>query len=149
MSGSQGSGGETGDSGTGGTGGGVELPELTLLGRTVGPGESTTLEFFPVDAPVRVTFRTQELQALCPAVAGIQPDLYSAEISYTAQTHAVESKSLKLWLVGFRDRRIFAEHLVVELHDHLAAYAPALSDVRVRLEQQVRGGIVTVVEHPV
>jgi hypothetical protein len=38
---------------------------------------------------------------------------------------------------------------VVELHDHLAAYAPALSDVRVRLEQQVRGGIVTVVEHPV
>jgi 7-cyano-7-deazaguanine reductase len=132
-----------------GTGGGAELPELTLLGRTVGSGESTTLEFFPVDAPVRVTFRTQELQALCPAVAGIQPDLYSAEISYTAQTHAVESKSLKLWLVGFRDRRIFAEHLVVELHDHLAAYAPALSDVRVRLEQQVRGGIVTVVEHPV
>ena len=127
---------------------GVELPELTLLGRTVGPGESTSLEFFPVDAPVRVTFRTEELQALCPAVAGVQPDLYTAEIGYTAQTHAVESKSLKLWLVGFRDRRIFAEHLVLELHDHLAGYAPAVSDVRVRLEQQIRGGIVTVVEHP-
>ncbi len=127
---------------------GVELPELTLLGRTVGPGESTSLEFFPVDAPVRVTFRTEELQALCPAVAGVQPDLYTAEISYTAQTHAVESKSLKLWLVGFRDRRIFAEHLVLELHDRLAGYAPAVSDVRVRLEQQIRGVIVTVVEHP-
>lgn len=135
-------------SGPDGASGGADLPELTLLGRTVGPDESTTLEFFPVAAPVRVTFRTQELQALCPAVPVIQPDLYTAEISYTAQTHAVESKSLKLWLLGFRDRRIFAEHLVVELHDHLAGYAPAVSDVRVRLEQQVRGGIVTVVEHP-
>ncbi len=124
------------------------LPEPTLLGRTVGAHESTTLEFFPVPAPVRVTFRTGELQALCPAVDGIQPDLYTAEIAYTAVTHAVESKSLKLWLVGFRDRRIFAEHLAIELHDHLAAVAPAIADVRIRLEQQVRGGIVTVVEHP-
>jgi 7-cyano-7-deazaguanine reductase len=125
-----------------------ELPELTLLGRTIGADESTTLEFFEVPAPVRVTFRTDELLALCPAVPGVQPDRYVAEISYTAVTHAVESKSLKLWLTGFRDRRIFAEHLVVELHDHLAAYEPAVTDVQVVLTQQVRGGIVTVVEHP-
>jgi len=124
------------------------LPDLTLLGRTVGADEATTLEFFTVTAPVRVTFRTDELTALCPAVPGIQPDRYTAEIAYTAVTHAVESKSLKLWLNGFRDRRIFAEHLVVEVHEHLAGYAPAVSDVAVRLEQHVRGGIVTVVEHP-
>ena len=71
-------------------------------------GEYDLLEFFEVDSPVRVTFRTDELEALCPAVEGVQPDIYNAEISYTAQTHAVESKSLKLWLVTFRDRRIFA-----------------------------------------
>jgi 7-cyano-7-deazaguanine reductase len=123
--------------------------EVSMLGRPVGTGEYGRLEFFAVDAPVRVTFRTGELQALCPAVEGIQPDLYEAEIAYTAVTHAVESKSLKLWLVTFRDRRIFAEHLAIELHDTLAAHRPAVADVAVRLTQNARGGIVTVVEHPV
>jgi NADPH-dependent 7-cyano-7-deazaguanine reductase QueF len=122
--------------------------DVSMLGRVVGPEEYGRLEFFEVDRPVRVTFRTEELEALCPAVAGVQPDIYRAEISYTAVTHAVESKSLRLWLVTFRDRRIFAEHLVVELHDGLAAHAPAVADVAVRLVQNARGGITTEVQHP-
>lgn len=120
-----------------------------MLGRKVPAGEHGRLELFEVARPVRVTFLTDELQALCPMVEGIQPDIYSAEIAYVARTHAVESKSLKLWLVTFRDRRIFAEHLAIEIHDTLAALAPTLDEVRVRLTQNVRGGIVTVVEHPV
>ena len=123
-------------------------PELSMLGRRVDPEEYGRLEFFEVDQPVRVTFGTDELEALCPAVEGIQPDIYSAEIAYTAVTHAVESKSLKLWLVTFRDRRIFAEHLATELHDGLAGHEPAVADVSVRLTQNPRGGITTVVEHP-
>ncbi len=119
-----------------------------MLGRSVHDDEYGRLEFFEVESPVRVTFRTDELEALCPAVEGIQPDIYTAEISYTAVTHAVESKSLKLWLVTFRDRRIFAEHLAVEIHDGLAAHAPSVSHVSVRLTQNPRGGITTVVEHP-
>lgn len=125
-----------------------DTPTVTMLGRSVGQAEYGRLEFFPVDRPVRVTFRTEELQALCPAVDGIQPDLYTAEIGYTAVTHALESKSLKLWLTTFRDRRIFAEHLVAELHHTLAVHQPAVSDVRVCLTQNARGGIVTRVEHP-
>ena len=117
-----------------------DTPPVSMLGRTVGPDEYGRLEFFDVERPVRVTFRTDELQSLCPAVEGIQPDIYSAEISYTAVTGAVESKSLKLWLTTFRERRIFAEHL--------ASHEPAVTDVRVRLTQNSRGGIVTVVEHP-
>jgi len=128
---------------------GPDIPPVTMLGRSVGEDEYGRLEFFAVDRPVRVTFLTDELQALCPAVEGVQPDLYEAEISYTAVTHAVESKSLKLWLTTFRDRRIFAEHLAVELHDGLAAHAPGVADVHVVLTQNARGGIVTVVEHPV
>jgi 7-cyano-7-deazaguanine reductase len=123
--------------------------EISMLGRSVEPHEYGRLEFFPVSRPVRVTFRTGELEALCPAVQGVQPDRYDAEISYTAVTHAVESKSLKLWLVGFRDRRVFAEELAVELYDGVAAFEPAVSDVAVRLTQGVRGGIVTTVEYPV
>ena len=128
---------------------GPEVPPVTMLGRSVADDEYGRLEFFAVDRPVRVTFLTDELQALCPAVEGVQPDLYQAEISYTAVTHAVESKSLKLWLTTFRDRRIFAEHLAVELHDGLAAHGPGVADVQVVLSQNARGGIVTVVEHPV
>ncbi|MEO8696965.1 MAG: 7-cyano-7-deazaguanine reductase [Acidimicrobiales bacterium] len=126
-----------------------EPSEITMLGRPVEPQEYGRLEFFAVPKPVRVTFRTTELESLCPAVQGVQPDRYDAEISYTAVTHAIESKSFKLWLVGFRDRRVFAEALAVELHDGIAAFAPAVADVAVRLTQSVRGGIATTVEYPV
>ena len=123
--------------------------EISMLGRSVGRHEYGRLELFAVSKPVRVTFRTGELEALCPAVPGVQPDRYDAVISYTAVTHALESKSVKLWLVSFRDRRVFAEELVVELHDRVAAFEPAVSDVAVQVSQGVRGGITTTVEYPV
>jgi|TARA_Y100000310_G_scaffold342990_1_gene448614 7-cyano-7-deazaguanine reductase len=119
-----------------------------MLGREVGQEEYGTLVTFPIAAPVSVQFFSKELQALCPAVPGVQPDIYELAISYTAVTHAIESKSLKLWLTTYRDQRIFAEHLVIELHDHVAALEPMVADVSVRLEQNIRGGIVTVVRHP-
>jgi NADPH-dependent 7-cyano-7-deazaguanine reductase QueF len=120
-----------------------------MLGRAVDPDEYGRLDTFPVEAPVRVEFVTEELQALCPAVEGIQPDIYRASIAYTALTRAIESKSLRLWLVTFRDRRIFAEHLAKELHDHVAAIGPDVTEVTITLEQNVRGGISTVVRYPV
>src|SRR5687768_16806919 len=119
-----------------------------MLGRPVHAAEYGNLDTFAVPAAVRVRFVTDELQALCPAVDGIQPDVYRAEIAYTALTHAIESKSLKLWLVTYRDRRIFAEHLAVELHDHLAGLGSMVGDVRVTLQQNVRGGILTEVSYP-
>lgn len=120
-----------------------------MLGRPVDTSEYGRLDTFPVEAPVRVEFVTEELQALCPAVTGIQPDIYRATIAYTAVTAAIESKSLRLWLVTFRDRRIFAEHLAKELHDHVAALGTAVTDVAITLEQNVRGGIATVVRYPI
>ncbi len=120
-----------------------------MLGRHVSADEYGRLDTFEVEAPVLVQFTTEELQALCPAVDGIQPDVYRATISYVARTHAIESKSLKLWLVTFRDRRVFAEHLVKEIHDHIAALGDKISDISVTLSQNVRGGIATSVTYPV
>ena len=120
-----------------------------MLGRHVSQDEYGHLDTFEVEAPVRVEFTTDELQALCPAVEGIQPDVYRATISYVARTHAIESKSLKLWLVTYRDRQIFAEHLVKEIHDHVAALGSQVSDISVTLSQNVRGGITTTVTYPV
>jgi len=114
-----------------------------MLGRHVSSDEYGRLDTFPVDRPVRVTFTTDELQALCPAVDGIQPDIYRATISYTAVTEAIESKSLKLMLTTYRDQRIFAEHLVGELADRIAAIGDGVADVEVTLSQNVRGGIAT------
>ena len=120
-----------------------------MLGRSVDPAEFGRLETFDVDRPIRVTFRTDELQALCPAVDGIQPDIYSATISYVAQRKAIESKSLKLWLTTYRDKRIFGEHLAAELADHIGALGDVVSDVEITLVQNVRGGIATeITAHP-
>ena len=114
-----------------------------MLGRHVRPAEYGRLDTFGVDRPVSVEFTTDELQALCPAVDGIQPDIYQAVIRYTAVTEAIESKSLKLLLTTYRDQRIFAEHLVGELADRVAAAGPGITDVEVTLTQNVRGGIAT------
>lgn len=119
------------------------MNDSPMLGRDVAPAEYGTLDVFPVDRPVRVMFTTDELQALCPAVNGIQPDIYEARISYTAVTHAIESKSLKLLLTTYRDQRIFAEHLVGDLADRIAGVGEAIADVEVTLTQNIRGGIVT------
>ncbi len=119
------------------------MSEELMLGRQVDQEEYGRLDTFPVDRPVRVVFHTDELQALCPAVEGIQPDIYAATIRYTAITAAIESKSLKLWLTTFRDQRIFAEHLVGQLADHIAQLGDAVSDIEVTLSQNVRGGIAT------
>ncbi len=119
------------------------LPDKTMLGRQVDASEYGRLDTFPVDRPIQVVFTTEELQALCPAVEGIQPDIYKATISYTAVTQAIESKSLKLWLTTYRDKRIFAEHLACEMADHIAALGDAVTDIEVTLSQNVRGGIAT------
>ena len=119
------------------------MSEEAMLGRQVDASEYGRLETFPVDRPIQVVFTTEELQALCPAVEGIQPDIYQATISYTAVTEAIESKSLKLWLTTYRDKRIFAEHLAGEMADHIAALGDGVTDIEVTLSQNVRGGIAT------
>ena len=117
-----------------------------MLGRPVEPSEFGTLDTIGVDAPVDVTFETNELQALCPAVTGIQPDLYRCAIEYRANTHSIESKSLKLWLVTFRERRIFAENLAVEIGSTIDRL-DGLTLTGVTLTQNVRGGIVETVRY--
>jgi NADPH-dependent 7-cyano-7-deazaguanine reductase QueF len=120
-----------------------------MLGRHVPPDEYGRLDVFPVDRPTIIRLSSNELQALCPAVDGLQPDIYEATISYTATTAAIESKSLKLLLTTYRDQRIFAEHLAADLADRINAASDGITDVEVTLTQNVRGGIVTsVTTHP-
>ena len=114
--------------------------DLTLLGREHN-GPVDHVETFPAPAGcTRVVFTTDEVNSLCPVTK--QPDVSSVRIDYVPAERGIESKSLKLYLWGFRDREVFAEALAVEIADEVwNTAAPASVDVTVT--QHVRGGIVT------
>lgn len=90
------------------------------------------------------TFETDELTAVCPFDFG-GPDFYLLEIRYVPCERALESKSLKKYLEGFRDEGVTAEHLAVEIHDTIEVSISPRS-LYVRLEQARRGGIEGTVE---
>ena len=117
-----------------------------MLGRPVGPSEYGTLDTFSVDRPVDVSFETTELQALCPAVADTQPDIYRCVIEYRAEAVSIESKSLKYWLVTFRDRRIFAENLAAEIGSTIDKI-DGVKLTQVTLTQNIRGGLIETVRY--
>lgn len=109
-----------------------------MLGQTVRePIEH--VEVFPAPAGVTtVRFTTDELASICPVTA--QPDLSHVVIEYTPGAWCIESKSLKLYLWGFRDRAVFAEALAAEIATEVLTTAQPTT-VRVVLTQRPRGGI--------
>ena len=125
--------------------------ENRALGRDVrGPIGAEQLDTVPWshrDTDATVEFTTNELTATCPITG--QPDFYELRLSYLPGESLIESKSLKLYLWGFRDRGIFAEDLAATLlKDLVGACYPV--EMTVDLIQKVRGGlqIRTVVNYP-
>ena len=112
--------------------------ELTVLGHTVRhPIEH--VEVFPAPANVTVVrFTTDEVASMCPVTQ--QPDLSRVVIEYGPAQSCVESKSLKLYLWGFRDREVFAEALAAEIAAEVMNTALP-HWVTVTLTQRPRGGI--------
>jgi 7-cyano-7-deazaguanine reductase len=112
--------------------------DLTVLGNTVRhPIEH--VELFPApDHVTRVRFTSDELNSVCPITN--QPDLSHVVIDYAPVEWCIESKSLKLYLWGFRDRPVFAEALAAEIADEVMTTAKP-KDVTVTLTQRPRGGI--------
>jgi 7-cyano-7-deazaguanine reductase len=98
------------------------------------------LETFPNPGVSRVALESDELAAVCPVTG--QPDLYRATIEYEPAALCLESKSLKLYLNGFRNEGCFAEALAVRLRDDVSAALELPPErVRVTLVQKRRGGI--------
>jgi 7-cyano-7-deazaguanine reductase len=69
-----------------------------------------------------------------------QPDIATVVIEYEPNEFCIESKSLKLYLWGFRDRAVFAEALAAEIAAEVMETAKPYA-VRVHLTQRPRGGI--------
>ena len=83
-----------------------------------------------------------EFTAVCPKTG--LPDFATLRITYVPERDCVELKSLKEYLLSYRDVGIFHEHVVNKvLEDIVAACQPR--QVEVVGDFNVRGGIKTVV----
>jgi 7-cyano-7-deazaguanine reductase len=113
--------------------------EFVALGHA-GSEHYAGLETFPNPGVSQVEMTSDELVAVCPITG--QPDLYVAVIEYSPDALCLESKSLKLYLNGYRDEGHFCEALAVKIRDDVAQALELSGDrVRVSLEQKARGGI--------
>ena len=101
-----------------------DLDGLKTLGsRTEAPAsyDPSVLEAFGNRYPDRdywVTFTAPEFTTLCPKTG--QPDFATLTIRYIPAKKLVESKSLKLYLFGFRNHGDFHEDVVNVIYDDLS-----------------------------
>ena len=89
-----------------------------------------------------VSIDTDEFTAVCPWTG--LPDYGNLMISYLPNRHCIELKSLKYYLLSFRDVGIVQEHAVNRILNDLVAVCQPIS-ITVTLDYKVRGGIHTVV----
>ena len=100
-----------------------DLEKLTALGKTVRVAmeyDPTVLDAFANRHPDRdywVTFTAPEFTTLCPKTG--QPDFATITVRYIPAKKLVESKSLKLYLFGFRNHGDFHEDVVNVIYNDL------------------------------
>jgi 7-cyano-7-deazaguanine reductase len=117
----------------------AETNEFVALGHA-GSESYAGLESFANPGVSSVEMTSDELTAVCPITG--QPDLYLASIEYEPEQLCLESKSLKIYLSGFRNEGAFCEALAVRIRDDVAeALELPREKVHVTLEQKARGGI--------
>lgn len=106
---------------------------------------SPSLETFPNPRPERdyeITISCPEFTSVCP-MTGL-PDFGEIRIVYVPDERCVELKSLKYYLLGFRNRGIFYEAATNEILDTLVALL-APRRITVVGDFTARGGIKTLV----
>ena len=106
---------------------------------------TATLETFPSPRPERefeIAISCPEFTSVCP-MSGL-PDFGEIRITYVPADRCIELKSLKYYMVGFRNQGIFYEAVTNQILDDLVA---ACSPRRMTVvgDFTVRGGIKTVV----
>ena len=90
----------------------------------------------------KITLDTHEFTALCPWTS--LPDHGLLEISYVPQNDCIELKSLKYYLLSFRETGIVQEHAANRiLKDLVEACNP--DSMNLILDYKTRGGLHTVV----
>jgi 7-cyano-7-deazaguanine reductase len=105
----------------------------------------STLETFPNPRPDRdyeIAIACPEFTSVCPKTG--LPDFGEIRITYVPDTRCVELKSLKYYMIEFRNRGIFYEAATNQILDDLVALL-APRRMTVVGDFSVRGGIKTIV----
>jgi len=127
---------------------------VDLTEPAVKPGGLTVLGYEAIDAAVLETFpyeyagretvvdiSTDEFTAVCPW-SGL-PDFGTVTIRYLPQAKILELRSLKYYLLSFRNVGIYQEHAVNRIADDLVRVVDP-KWIEVTLDYKIRGGIHTV-----
>jgi 7-cyano-7-deazaguanine reductase len=102
------------------------------------------LETFPYEYPgkdIVINIDTDEFTAVCPW-SGL-PDFATIRIDYIPDKAVIELRSLKYYLLSYRNIGIYQEHLVNRLLDDLVRCARP-KWMKISADYKVRGGIHTV-----
>jgi 7-cyano-7-deazaguanine reductase len=102
------------------------------------------LETFPYEYPgkdIVINIDTDEFTAVCPW-SGL-PDFATIRIDYIPDKLIIELRSLKYYLLSYRNVGIYQEHLVNRLLEDLVACARP-KWMKISADYKVRGGIHTV-----
>ena len=91
---------------------------------------------------VEIVTTTNEFTSVCP-FSGL-PDFAEVSIAYTPDKKCVELRSLKYYLMSYRDVGIWYEHLVNRMLDDLVhAVQPKSMNIEIRVN--ARGGLASTV----
>jgi len=102
------------------------------------------LETFPYEYPgrdIELVVETDEFTAVCP-FSGL-PDFGTVRVMYVPRRSCIELRSLKYYLMSYRDVGIFYEHAVNRMLDDLVACCRPVR-MEIELEYKPRGGMRTV-----
>jgi 7-cyano-7-deazaguanine reductase len=110
-------------------------PHASLLERFSAPSRPEVRRF---DTSTTIDIKCPEFTSLCPKTG--QPDFATIKIAYVPRDWCVESKSLKLYLMSFRNAGEFHEACIQRMaEDLIGLLDPDLLEVRG--EFTPRGGI--------
>src|SRR5690349_10923955 len=106
---------------------------------------SRPIETFPNPRPERdyeIAIRCPEFTSVCPKTG--LPDFGEIRITYVPDARCIELKALKYYLIDFRNRGIFYEHVT---HELLGTLVRAIEPRQMTVVRDFtdRGGIKTVV----
>jgi 7-cyano-7-deazaguanine reductase len=107
--------------------------------------EAAALETFPYEYPgkdITVNIDTDEFTAVCPW-SGL-PDFGSIRVDYVPGRVLIELRSLKYYLLSYRNVGIYQEHAVNRILEDLVRSARP-KWMRVSADYRIRGGVHTYV----
>ena len=119
------------------------MSKYTALGKTV--SKFSELDIISTDCEM-ITYHSDQLTSSCPVTG--QPDFYDVKIEMVASGLGIETKTLKLYLETYKDKRSFCEDLTVKICQDIFDVTKPLT-CKVTLVQRRRGGIQITATHSI